>query len=168
VFWVSKVRQRRDWVEKDIEFNSCIISVSRKFSQCSRFSDMTWRDTRSRASSLPTPLHLPPSSLPPFPSHNLSPPSPTNLLPQPITPHLLPLHLLSRNRQLSSQPLKSPLTQLRKPSIQFFLILFLGDSNLSNYRRCRGGGYGEGKRFGSCETYVSVFVVVDVDFYGPG
>lgn len=87
----------------------------------------------------------------------------------PITPHLLPLNLLPRNRQLPPQTLKSALTQRREPTIQLLLILFLRDRYLpDDFAGAGGGGKGEGERFGGGEAHVAVFVVVHVNFYGAG
>ena len=62
----------------------------------------------------------------------LPPPNP-NLLPRPITAHLLPLNFLPRNRQLSPQTLKLPLTQPPKPPIQFLLPRLLNPRNYPNH-----------------------------------
>lgn len=92
------------------------------------------------------------------------PPDTTNLLSSPITPHLLPLNLLPRHRQLPPQALKLPLTQPAKPPIQLLLIRLLhpGDRPHDIRRRARDVRIRNG--FGGRETHVAVLVVVDVAF----
>ena len=67
------------------------------------------------------PVYLPPRA------------SPSNILSKPIPSNLIPLNLLPRNRQLSPQPFKRTLTQVRKSPVQLLLIFLLRQRNIPNH-----------------------------------
>lgn len=111
-----------------------------------------------------------PSTNTPFPL--FLPLQPANLPPDPQPPDLLPLHLLPRDRQLSSQPFKTPLTQLREPPIQLLLPPALHLRHLphdgvpAGAADCVGGDPDPVQGFRSREPDVAILVVVHVAFQG--
>jgi len=107
--------------------------------------------------------------LPPFPNfflfQNILSPraSTTNILSEPVTGYLVPLNLLSRNRQLSPQRLERALAKGSEATVEFFLVFLFGGGNLladaGASSRCDGSGYG----LGCQKPHVAVLVVVHVD-----
>jgi hypothetical protein len=100
-------------------------------------------------------------------SHVTSPPRTTpNILPKSIPANLLPLDFLPRNRQLSPQALERTLTQLRKRSVQVFLVFLLRSRNLPHDILLAHIAQADlllGK-----QAHVAVFVVVHVDVDDAG
>lgn len=62
------------------------------------------------------------------------------IAPQAVAPHLFPLDLLSRNRQLSPQPLESPFTESNEGAIQLLLVRSLHLPDLLDYGCSIRGG----------------------------
>ena len=114
---------------------------------------------------LTSPAHLPD---PGYEIWSVYPPPDTRLkhLPDFIARDLIPLDLLPRNRQLSSQALECLLTQLYKAPIQFLLVLPLERRNLlDDLRGACPTSHAYGDRLVCQQPYVAVLVVVHVDLY---
>lgn len=86
-----------------------------------------------------------------------------DILSQAIPAYLLPLNLLSRNRELPPQGLEGTLGHLTKSLVQFLLVAALGGRNARDDALRGGVGYGYADGLRGVERDVSVFVVVHVD-----
>lgn len=93
-----------------------------------------------------------------------SPPfAPRNILSQSVSANLLPLHLLSRDGQLSAQIFKCLLGHLHKRSVERFLVVSFRCRNARDNGLRGEGGDRDTDWLRGVEGHVSVFVVVHVD-----
>lgn len=84
---------------------------------------------------------------------------------KPVAPDFVPLDLLSRDRQLSSQAFEALFVHSHESPIELFLVRFLGLSNLSHYLSTRITGIVDADLLLCSQSNVAILVVMHIYLY---